>query len=304
MSLFALALGLALAAGAEPFDVTWDAPSGCGSAEAVSTRAAEVLGDAMDRGERFDRVVAHGRVEAIADAAWRLELSYRAAGIEDVRTFEAPDCDGLVEGAALVLAVAATPIPAPAIPPEEKAPPPASTRKPPGVALRAEASVVSGLLGPAWPAVGGSIALRHRALRVELGGVHVFARRYVLRDPGFGAGAAIAFSAFTLRGCGVPTAARGRVEFPICVGTALGGATANAFGDLETPRTRWQPWIAVLAGPGVAVPIGRRLAVSLSIDAAISLLRPGFRVDGLSPELFRTGLLSARAMLGIEVRLP
>jgi hypothetical protein len=134
--------------------------------------------------------------------------------------------------------------------------------------------------------------------------MHLFARRYVLREPGFGAGAAIALTAAALRGCGVPTAARGRVEFPICAGAMLGAATAKGIGDLERPLLRRQPWIAVVAGPGIAVPIRRRLALSLSIDAVVSVVRPGFIVGSLSPELYRVGLVAARAWLGFEVRLP
>jgi hypothetical protein len=312
MSLLALALGMAVVA--DPFDVTWEAPPGCGSADAVSMRAAEVLGEALERGERFAPVVAHGRVSPPRDGTWRLELSYRAADANDVRTFEAADCDDLVEGAALVLAVAATPLPAPEPPPPPPAPP-IATPSPPeqraeparvrlGAALRGEAILVSRLLGPAWPSIGGTIALRYRALRVELGGMHVFARRYVQRDEDFAVGAAISLSAATLRGCGRPTAARGRIEFPICAGALLGAATARGVGDLEARRTRSQPWIAVLAGPGIAIPIHPRFAISLSVDAMVSVLRPGFRVESLSPELYRVGLVSVRAWLGFEVRLP
>lgn len=310
MSLLALVLGVAVVS--DPFDVTWEAPPGCGSADAVRTRAAEVLGEAIERGERFEPVVAHGVVSPPRDGTWRLELSYRAADAHDVRTFEASDCDGLVEGAALVLAIAATPVPAPEppapAPPIATPPPPERHTEParerPGAALRAEAILVSGLLGPVWPSVGGTIALRYRALRVELGGLHVFARRYVQRDDDFAVGAAVSLSAFTLRGCGRPTAARGRIEFPMCAGALLGAATARGVGDLEAGRTRSQPWIAVLAGPGIAIPVRPRFAISLSVDAMVSVLRPAFRVESLSPELYRVALLSVRAGLGFEVRLP
>ena len=310
MSLLALVLGVAV--GSAPFDVTWEAPSGCGSAEAVSSRAAEVLEEAIDRGDRFEPVVAHGRVVQPSEGAWRLELSYRAADAHDVRTLEAPDCDALVEGAALVLAVAATPLPPPEPPPPAPAtaipsPPPkraAPERDRPGAALRGEAILVSGLLGPAWPGIGGTIALRYRGLRVELGGMHVFARRYLQRDEDFAVGAAISLSAVTLRGCGRPTAARGRIEFPICAGALLGAAMARGVGDLEERRPRSQPWIALLAGRGIAIPIRRRFAIALSVDAMVSVLRPGFRVESLSPELYRVGVVSVRAGLGFEVRLP
>jgi hypothetical protein len=294
-------------------DVTWEGPAQCSDGAAVELRVREILADPAARGEAFEAVRARGTVIQHDDGSLRLELHYEVGGASDRRTLDAPDCEGLVEGAALVLALAAAPIPAPPPEPEperEPAPPPPEHHDPPsapdrvGFGLRVDAGLSLGFIAPAWGSIGGAGSLRYRALRIEVGAQHHFARRILQRSDADSAGALVRLTAATIRLCGVPTVARDRVEFPICGGMLAGLARADGRGALASPVTVRDPWVALTASVGVAIPVRQRVAFFLEGAAIASVLRPGFEVEELPAEVYRVPAVAGQALLGIEVRLP
>ena len=296
-------------------DVTWEGPAQCSDGSAVELRVREILADPAARGEAFEAVRAHGVVHEADDGTLRLDLQYEVAGATDRRTLDAPDCEGLVEGAALVLALASAPIAVPEPEPEpepepvpeaqpapEPEPEPAKDRI--GFGLRVDGGLSLAMIGPAWGLVGGAGALRYRALRVEVGAQYHFARQILLRTDTGAAGARVQLTAATVRACGVPTAAGGKVEFPICGGVLAGLARADGRGALDQAVTVRQPWVALSAGAGIAVPVRQRVAFSLEAAAIASALRPGFAVEELPIEVFRVPAVTAQVVFGVEVRLP
>lgn len=79
-----------------------------------------------------------------------------------------------------------------------------------------------------------------------------------------------------LRGCGIVRA--GPVEVPLCATIAAGVMTGTGIGALSTATTRRSPWAAVAVGPGLRVPIGRRLGLVLSAELLAILARPRFEI--------------------------
>ncbi|MEM6295905.1 MAG: hypothetical protein AAGA54_31830, partial [Myxococcota bacterium] len=137
--MLALVLGMRLSAPSIPppppedpfpaaFELIWDAPSGCSSAEAIEARVAALL-DGAPRGQGTAQV--HAAVtEAPTGVTMTLTTTY--AGRSDARTVTSPSCGSLEEATALLLAIALeprlapaeTPKPAPEPEPEPEPEPP------------------------------------------------------------------------------------------------------------------------------------------------------------------------------------
>ncbi len=104
-----------------------------------------------------------------------------------------------------------------------------------------------------------------------------------------------------LRACGILRA--GRLEVPLCAMVAAGVMFGEGVGALNMARKQRSPWLAAAAGPGLRVPLGRRLGLLFSAELLAILARPRF-------EITDRGVLCCGAPVGgqftggFELRLP
>ncbi|MDC0717198.1 hypothetical protein [Nannocystis bainbridge] len=145
-----------------------------------------------------------------------------------------------------------------------------------------------------------ALGVMRRRFRVELGFAGL-APREARPDPAEPAGARLSLWTATLRACGV-AGLRPRLELGGCGGLEAGALLGAGFG-VEAARTRAQPWLAVVVGPELAVPVAPRLAVTLGVDAVVPLVRPQFVLDGVG-SAFRANPAAFRAVLGLQLRIP
>jgi hypothetical protein len=311
-----VALHAALASGSDPFVLEWDDAVGCADANAVVARVRQVVGDELARGELRRPVVARGRVRAIP-RGMELVLVVATDGLE--RRIEAPDCVGIVEAAAVVLATSAipepVPEPAPSCPPASPVPqcpvtpvvtPRASvpSREPPRRRHRAivgaEAVLGVAMIDAIAPGIAGRVAWSYGAARLDLGVRHLFAQRVAM--PTVDAGADVSSTMAELRACWAP--ALGRVAVPLCAAVSAGVLQAAGSGDLEPRRVSRK--LALAVAPSLGVRVGLAARIALAADAALSvpIVRPGFHVDGTGDELFRAPPVGAVFSLGLEVKAP
>lgn len=70
-----------------------------------------------------------------------------------------------------------------------------------------------------------------------------------------------------------PVRTFGAARLRLCVGVASGALHARGRG-FEAPRSTSVPWLAVVGGFGVQVPADRRVALGISLDAYVPVVRP------------------------------
>lgn len=106
--------------------------------------------------------------------------------------------------------------------------------------------------------------------------------------------------AATLEGCGVPVA--GAVEFPLCLGIAIGGIRGRA---VNTPERSvgWFPWLDAHAGPAVRWRAHRRVHPWLAAQVVVPLLRGAFVVEMARAPIHEPGRVGAAARIGLAFPL-
>lgn len=104
------------------------------------------------------------------------------------------------------------------------------------------------------------------------------------------------------RGCVVPRLADDRLELPACLAVEAGQLRGRGVGSTPNPRLAEQPWVALGVGPGLRWVPHHRVALGVELDLVIALLRGGFTVG--SEVAQQHAGVGARALLGVEVRLP
>lgn len=92
----------------------------------------------------------------------------------------------------------------------------------------------------------------------------------------------------------------GRVELGPCLGLDPGRIQATGFG-VSDPGEGASLWLAVRGGALAAWVPGRRLAVTLHVDAVVPLLRPRFVLTNVGP-VHQPSAVAGRSMLGVECR--
>ena len=329
MPVFA-ALGSLLLVSVAP--ITWEAPSGCPSDEAV---AAEV--DALVRGgSAGELAVAQGRVQARGER-WQVQLRLRApGGREELRVLEAETCEELVRAFALIVAVhidalgvvTQPVVQRPASPPVAVGEPtrsPSVVREPPverrvaevqspestrntdepesppsrssgvGGLLRFEGGVGSGILPGLGAGVGLVGGVTGRGWRVEAA-----ARGWPARS-GLDSSQTVAVRldlvGGLVRGCGVPTL--GRLRMPLCVGAEVAGLRGVGTTGVQEPNPQWTAWGAANVSAGLSVAVTPVVAPYLALEGTIPLVQPQFSVGPVA--VTQTGASGARLWLGLEL---
>lgn len=332
LALAALATDASASSPTGGVEFRWDAPAdACPSEAEVVAELERLLGGRVDeQGE--GRLAAIARVRRESDGRWDLRL-WTVTDLETrERSMVGADCAVLAEAAALLAAMAIDPdvltrgdasqaaieqaehaqdAPEPEPEPEpEREPEPEPEPKPEPepepepsrafiVGLAARAGFSIGDLPDIGPTVGLGLAVQWRHARVQIDGHYAFVRKARFEgDPDRGAD--LRQGVAVIRGCGVLRAERAKLEFPLCVGLEAGAMIGEGVGFVTVSEGRI-PWVAVNAAPTLAwIPIPR-LAVRLTVEPWVALLRRQFLVDD-GTVLWRPWAAGFRAHGGLEVR--
>jgi hypothetical protein len=309
--------------------IEWDAPAPpCPTVTEVEDAVRRMAGRMPDASE----IRARAQVSR-AGERWSLRLTTEVGERVQERALEADTCEALAKATAIVIAVAVDPIgaahevrnaqrieaPSPERPPAsaaatetaaetEVAPSPRATvttnrkvRAPVRVHFGAGGGVVIGVL----PGVSGgpvaALGLTAGRFRAELRGAWWAPR--LGRDGGVTARIQVGTVGFMACGEPGPT----RATFPICAGIESGAMRARGVA-VTNPRTQHLAWAAALIGAGVRGWVRPRIGLRADVEVAIP-----FTVDRVvvgSPEanpprtVHQTPFVGARALLGVEFRLP
>jgi hypothetical protein len=322
----AVLLATRVAQAGEPVSLTWNAPPGCPSGEAVLADVQRTLGGVTSR-----RVVARADVSEIGPEHWSVRLTTDVEGAQGERTLDANSCASLASATALILAWTVDPSKAPMalVPTQAAAVPPSVTRErdeaspaPRGRSIESSpllavvAASGAGDLGT-LPGVGASGEIAVGALfgpiRAELAGADWLAQDAIKPvRPGTLEGAHIHLLDARLRGC-----FRGRFtsrfELDPCLGAAILSASSEGLGSAPTftPLQKSGAWGDLQVDALAAWRLFGPLALRASVGIWIPLARPSFVVDLQSPGapagefvLHRAEPVGARATLGVEARFP
>ncbi|HWB75877.1 MAG TPA: hypothetical protein VG755_13005 [Nannocystaceae bacterium] len=330
-----------VAAARGPVELQWRAPQGCPEQAHVAARVDALLGpvDPQD-----DAAIATVDVAAEADGRFTALVRVGGAAGGAARSIAGSSCATLADAVALVIAVHVDALAVgdatelevklhdEVVVPEASsdaasgserasgsddargvarasvepvdAPPPRPRR----FALRGALRVGGGasflaLPGVVAPLLDVGAALHVGRARVQLDVGWQLARPARLNPPNEGAGADIGLVAVALRGGWAPRFRT--VEIPVLGGVEIGDMTARGVG-LSGSSTEHGPWVALLAGAGVAwTPLP---AFALVLDPALVVgvgrQRFGARNGGGIEPLYRPRTVGARLQLALEVRFP
>jgi hypothetical protein len=285
-----------------PLVITWSAPEGCPSADAIRGEVRRMAGTAT---AATDQIEVHASVVR-EHAGWQLTLTTQAGALSGERKLSAPDCAELGRAAALVIALminpaadpaAAASVVAPAAPTPPLLPPPQGAPPERRFALGADLRVGSGELPGGAAGIGVRFAAGGGVFSVQARGGVWFPRDAASAAKPSAGGS---FDAADLSLAACATARRDRRLAPaICLGAALIGAHASGSGVSDPGSAT-----AISAGPflegAVRVRISARNALRAGIEALAPLSRPSFALAGVGA-VFRPAALSLRAGLGWEL---
>ena len=304
-------------------ELSWHAPAGCPEQDALERQVAELQ---VNRPAPAKPPRVAFRIEQRGDR-WHLIGEISGTTNSGHRELSAASCAELAEAAVLITAIAIDPdrhrdentvVPPPVVPvlpPPVAAPSPAAPVLPPPAQSPPEAPATrrrpSALLGLAAGLGLGALSAPTGLLRLALGlrserwslalAQDFWLPRTIDAPSTPELGGRFWLTATGLRGCGILRA--GPLEVPLCAMIAAGVMFGQGIGDLREARHRRSPWLAVAAGPGLRVPLGRRLGLLFSAELLAILARPRF-------EITDRGVLCCGAPVGgqftggIELRLP
>ncbi|MGH7286071.1 MAG: hypothetical protein ACRELY_31505 [Polyangiaceae bacterium] len=301
----------------EAVQLSWNAPDGCPSRDAVMSDVARILGATTTH-----HASVRADVTELGPERWSVHLVTTVDGAPGERSLEANSCEAVASATALIVAwtvdpararAQTAPAPAPA-PTPTQAPAPAPTRNPRRVGERASTSepiraVVAldgvGALG-VLPSAGfaGELSLGVLAgpLRVELAGADWISEDATAPS---GEGTHIHLYETALDGC-----YRGklgeRLELDPCAGGAIFFASSDGFGESQTFQ-RTSSWGSLEAELLTALRIAGPLALRGSLGLGVPLTRPPFvllQPGGGDVALHRVSLVTAQATIGLEARFP
>lgn len=294
---------------------TWEAPAAvCPTSADVQGSIERYAGRPLERSE----VGARGKVLAVEDGGYRLELTLFRAGVDgESITILDPDCTVLAEAAALKVATAMLerasaqplPLPEPQPPTRPAVAPMAPPRCRPGRSrMRESPSVLTpecGLLqlgsiaqwGP-LPGVSGGLAaeagLLWRRVRLQAGARFWFPRvhREGTREATFRmlVGAALV----------CPRLGAGSFEFPLCAGVEVGSLHGAGTG-VANPRIDRLVWVAGLLRGAVAWAPHPRVALFVLGELAIPLA--DYRFELARAPIHDPSPVGGRVGGGVELRL-
>lgn len=336
--LTALLFGVGAPAAEGGVEFAWDAPSeGCPSEGEVVAELERLLGGPVaEQGSR--RLSAIARVRREVDGAWDLRLWTITNDATRQRSMVGSDCAVLAEAAALLAAMAIDPSvlermgasdaaveqaeqaqeiegeeppkedpPHDEPPPQEESPPqdepPPPELEPSGrrftIGLRAHGGISYGDLPGVGAILRAAFTLTWDRARLELEGHYAFNRVVTFTgDPP--RGAALTAALGVVRGCAVARHRPSRLEFPMCAGFEGGAELGVGFG-FDGARRGSIPWLAIDLAPGLVWAPIRNVAIGLTVEPWVALVRRRFEIDNLGV-IWRPLPVGVRVLAGIEAR--
>lgn len=299
----------------------WDAPAGCPDESDAIAALEQAFGGPLRAG-KGPRVTLIARVRKDGDA-FDLRLWFVRDGQDPLtRTFKLPSCRALAEAGAVIAAMTLEPDPPPApsgpnaaaeapasllnstsssAPPEAPPPPPRAppTARAARVRLGVRAAVGLGLGD--LPSVGAltrlASSLRWRRARLEFElsyglphSIRLMGGEVVHLDLQSVTGILRACPVFTVR----------RVQVPVCGGMEVGATLARGRGLLNT-RTGNMALVALQVAPSLLFVPNRRLALGVTVEGALHVLRPQFSISS-GEVVYRAAPGSVRILASVEVR--
>jgi hypothetical protein len=278
--------------------------------ENLIDRIANLVG--LPRGQLVEKLLrVDARVSHRVDSNWAAHLAIATIAGSGERSFEAEDCRSLVEGTALIVALAIDPTVQPTIQ-APGAPKSAGAASRPSVVAAAKPQsdmpaqfllrplLVAdlGILPDAGFGVGLAVGGTWRHLRFEIEGTRQAEQQ--LTDP-----------QSPKRGGSVRTLLRSgaracvgvwqsRVEFDGCLGTAASWMRATGQ-HIASPVTNDALWVAVTAGVAANWHLVHRLWLRAEGHVGVGVRRPSFEIDP-DTEVYRSPAFTAQLALGLEAR--
>ncbi len=173
----------------------------------------------------------------------------------------------------------------------------AARRSAPRVGLRVFGTGAWGPTRTGYGGIGGSVALFGPRWRWELSAGWSIPRVVGLDDA---RRASVDGWWVGTRGCFVPEL--GALEFPLCPGVELGQVRGRGIAPTANPRSATFAWVAPLIGQGLVWSPLDRLAIGVEFAILVPLTRGSFSIA--EREVQRLASVGARALLGVELRLP
>ncbi len=307
------------AAPGDPVTLRWQAPASCPDATAVSA--------AIAARRPIDPVVVDARV-SVEPSAVVADLAIDSAHGSTRRQLTSPSCESIVEAVALLVQVAADPLPTPAriAPPTIVAPapatlpepdeadapdeiaarspgprPPAPTRGPVRARLSAAAIVGTGTL-PVVD-VGGRllVGIASRHVHADVGASVLAPQRAA--TPSDTEVRIDAFAAVA-RVCPVLPVGLRKVEISACAVLTAGVLRGRSGGAaVADPGRALQPFVRLAAAPELAIAVHPRVRLTGTLEVGGRLVRAGFAIAGLG-RVWTPRPWAIHGGLGVEVRLP
>jgi hypothetical protein len=283
--------------------LTWEAPAACPSGDTME-RVAELVGLAPEQlATKQLRVKAV--VRPIPSGGWQIHLRIETVAGSGERSFAAEDCNSLVRGAALVIALTVDPAAASA---HQEAPVPAKAETPtkptprPAFLLRPLVAAELGVLPHVAFVYGGALGVTWPRLRFEFDALGQSAQT-VSDDQGRSGRVRVPLSSGA-RACMLwrPSEA---LEPAACLGAGLAWLRSTG-SDIAFPETHDTLAVAITGGPA----LGWRLRdwLWLRVEAALGVMvrRPKLQVESSSQatdDVYSARWLTVRIGGGLELRL-
>lgn len=303
------------AAPADPVTLHWHAPASCPDAAAVSS--------AIAARRPVDPVVVEARVSIEPDAVVA-DLAIDSAHGSTRRRLASPSCESIVEAVALLVQVAADPLPTPAriapattiavpAPATPLAPAPVPSTAPPSrptpalarpwVRARLSAAAIVGAGTLPGVDVGGrlSVGIASRRVHADIGALGFAPQR--APTP---ADVEVRVDAFAgvARLCPVLPVGLRRVELSACAVVTAGVLRGRSQGPaVADPGQALQPWVRLAAAPELAIAVHPRVRITAALEVGGHVVRPGFGIAGHG-RVWAPRPWAIHGGLGVEVRLP
>jgi hypothetical protein len=301
----AVPMGARGAARASQPALGWNAPSACPSADLME-RVMRLTGLPRERlGAKLLRVDAIVRLTA--SGGWEAQLAIVTAAGSGERRFSAEDCASLIDGAALILALAVDPtvVAARATPPSlagSAVSHPKSVRRPSWL-LRPLLAADMGVLPDVGLAYGLAVGLAWPRVRVEADGSFMSAQEVA---DGVGRGGRIRLLLGShARACLVPWRYR-RIESAVCLGPALAWLRSTGNDNITFAETHDTLSVSLLAGVAVGLRLVDWLWLRAEGSLGVVVRRPRFQVTDESQsrsDVYSVRRLTGRVGGGLEFRL-
>jgi hypothetical protein len=307
---------------APPLELTWNAPAGCPSGAEVR-RQFERLAK-VDPSHAAPHLVADATVEQDGDK-WHLRLHIVRDGAVGEREVDAVSCVSLARAAALELALAAggSFVPDEEPPPDNVTqPPPASPppKAPDASAAEADRAASAAAMVPTkrpvtwWatldgryasgPLPGGALGTAagvDARFRSWMASARVVGWPHVREEPVAGVHATFAGVGGSLSACfvGAPSD-----DFAIagCAGLQASALRGSSTGGSES-GSAVASWYAALPGVRARLRLVGALFLDVGVEGAISLTRPRFVIDGLTPPAYVVPVFAPSVSAGLAIRI-